>query len=37
LSRKPVDCNEQEEFGQRWFVLADLEGNEICVAKDLIG
>jgi len=27
----------QEEFGQRWFVLADLEGNEFCVAKDPIG
>ena len=24
----------QEEFGQRWFVLADPEGNEFCVAKD---
>jgi hypothetical protein len=24
----------REEFGQRWFVLADVEGNEFCVAKD---
>jgi predicted enzyme related to lactoylglutathione lyase len=24
----------REEFGQRWFVLADLEGNEFCVADD---
>jgi predicted enzyme related to lactoylglutathione lyase len=23
-----------EEFGQRWFVLADVEGNEFCVAKE---
>jgi predicted enzyme related to lactoylglutathione lyase len=23
-----------EEFGQTWFVLADPEGNEFCVAKD---
>jgi predicted enzyme related to lactoylglutathione lyase len=24
----------REEFGQRWFVLADPEGNEFCVAHD---
>ncbi|MGH3447345.1 MAG: VOC family protein [Nocardioidaceae bacterium] len=24
----------REEFGQRWVVLADPEGNEFCVAKD---
>jgi len=24
----------REEFGQRWFVLADPEGNEFCVARD---
>jgi glyoxalase superfamily protein len=24
----------REEFGQRWFVLADPEGNELCVAED---
>jgi catechol 2,3-dioxygenase-like lactoylglutathione lyase family enzyme len=24
----------REEFGQRWFVLADPEGNEFCVAQD---
>jgi predicted enzyme related to lactoylglutathione lyase len=24
----------REEFGQRWFVLADPEGNEFCVAED---
>jgi uncharacterized glyoxalase superfamily protein PhnB len=24
----------REEFGQRWFVLRDLEGNEFCVAED---
>jgi predicted enzyme related to lactoylglutathione lyase len=23
----------REQFGQRWFVLADVEGNEFCVAK----
>ena len=27
----------QQEFGQRWFVLADLEGNEFCVAKNPSG
>ena len=26
-----------EEFGQTWFVLADPEGNEFCVAKDREG
>jgi predicted enzyme related to lactoylglutathione lyase len=25
----------REEFGQRWLVLADPEGNEFCVAEDL--
>ena len=24
----------REEFGQRWFVLAEPEGNEFCVAED---
>lgn len=24
----------REEFGQVWFVLADPEGNEFCVARD---
>ena len=24
----------REEFGQTWFVLADPEGNEFCVARD---
>lgn len=24
----------REEFGQRWFVLTDPEGNEFCVAED---
>lgn len=24
----------REEFEQRWFVLADPEGNEFCVARD---
>jgi predicted enzyme related to lactoylglutathione lyase len=23
----------REEFGQTWFVLADPEGNEFCVAR----
>lgn len=23
-----------EEFGQRWFVMADPEGNEFCLAQD---
>ena len=27
----------REEFGQRWFVLADPEGNEFCVAEDPTG
>ena len=26
-----------EEFGQTWFVLADPEGNEFCVAEDREG
>ena len=25
----------REEFGQAWFVLADPEGNEFCVAREL--
>jgi predicted enzyme related to lactoylglutathione lyase len=25
------------EFGQTWFVLADPDGNEFCVARDLPG
>ena len=25
----------REEFGQTWFVLADPEGNEFCVAEDV--
>lgn len=29
LTRTPC-----EEFGQRWFVLADPEGHEFCVAHD---
>lgn len=24
----------RQEFGQRWFVLADPEGNEFCLARD---
>ncbi|MGH8969920.1 MAG: VOC family protein [Actinomycetes bacterium] len=24
----------REEFGQRWFVLADPEGNELCVGQE---
>jgi Glyoxalase-like domain len=27
----------REEFGQRWFVLADPEGNEFCVAGEPSG
>jgi len=27
----------QQEFGQTWFVLADPEGNEFCVARDRSG
>jgi predicted enzyme related to lactoylglutathione lyase len=30
LSRSP-----HEEFGQRWYVLADPEGNEFCLAAEL--
>jgi predicted enzyme related to lactoylglutathione lyase len=26
----------REEFGQTWFVLADPEGNEFCVARDQV-
>lgn len=29
-----VSLGPLEEFGQRWFVLADPDGNEFCVAKD---
>ena len=28
----PTAC---QEFGQKWFVLADPEGNEFCVAREL--
>lgn len=27
----------REEFGQSWYVLADPEGNEFCVARDPAG
>lgn len=27
----------RQEFGQRWYVLADPEGNEFCVAPDRSG
>jgi predicted enzyme related to lactoylglutathione lyase len=26
----------RQEFGQRWYVLADPEGNEFCVARDRV-
>jgi predicted enzyme related to lactoylglutathione lyase len=34
LGASAVTPGPREEFGQRWFVLADPEGKEFCVAKD---
>ena len=34
LGARSVTPNPREEFGQRWYVLADPEGNEFCVAQD---
>jgi len=34
LGATPVSPGPRKEFGQRWFVLADPEGNEFCVAED---
>lgn len=35
LGARSLTPNPREEFGQRWYVLADPEGNEFCVARDL--
>lgn len=32
-----LTADRHEEFGQTWFVLADPEGNEFCVARDREG
>ena len=29
-----ITASARQEFGQRWYVLADPEGNEFCVARD---
>ena len=34
LGATAVTPGPREEFGQQWFVLADPEGNEFCVAED---
>lgn len=34
LGATRVTPTAREEFGQTWFVLADPEGNEFCVARD---
>ena len=34
LGATSVTIGPREEFGQRWFVLADPEGNEFCVARE---
>jgi predicted enzyme related to lactoylglutathione lyase len=34
LGATTVSPSPRREFGQQWFVLADPEGNEFCVAKD---
>lgn len=34
LGASRVTPTPREEFGQTWFVLADPDGNEFCVAKD---
>lgn len=37
LGARRLTANPHEEFGQTWFVLADPEGNEFCVATDREG
>jgi predicted enzyme related to lactoylglutathione lyase len=34
LGASRVTPTPREEYGQTWFVLADPDGNEFCVAKD---
>jgi predicted enzyme related to lactoylglutathione lyase len=34
LGARRLTATPYEEFGQTWFVLADPEGNEFCLAKD---
>lgn len=34
LGARRLTATPHEEFGQTWFVLADPEGNEFCVARD---
>jgi predicted enzyme related to lactoylglutathione lyase len=34
LGASRVTPTARQEFGQTWFVLADPEGNEFCVARD---
>lgn len=34
LGASRLTASARKEFGQTWFVLADPEGNEFCVARD---
>ncbi len=34
LGATRLTASARQEFGQRWYVLADPEGNEFCVARD---
>jgi hypothetical protein len=34
LGASRLSGSPHEEFGQRWYVMADPEGNEFCVAAD---
>ena len=34
LGATRLSTSARQEFGQRWYVLADPEGNEFCVAPD---
>jgi len=37
LGATRVDPGARNEFGQTWYVLADPEGNEFCVARSPVG
>jgi predicted enzyme related to lactoylglutathione lyase len=37
LGARRLTATPHEEFGQTWFVLADPEGNEFCLARDGAG
>jgi len=37
LGASRLTARPREEFGQTWFVLADPEGNEFCVAEEPSG